>query len=76
MYRQPVDAAEDAGEDLGTTPLESVRFARQTGYRLRFELTGHRRVELLQYAIRGYQSMGLELDRAAVMRLHTKVLAA
>jgi len=27
---------------------------------LRFELTGHRRVELLQRAIRGDQSMGLE----------------
>jgi hypothetical protein len=60
VYRQPVDAAEDAWEDLGTTPLESVRFARQTGYRLRFELTGHRRVELLQSAIFGYQSRGLE----------------
>jgi DNA-binding winged helix-turn-helix (wHTH) protein len=60
VYRQPVDAAEDAWEDLGTTPLEAVRFAKQAGYRLRFELAGHRRVEVLHTAIRGGQSMGLE----------------
>ena len=54
VYRQPVDAAEDEWEDLGTTPLKSVRFAEGEGYRLRFELMGYRSVELLHTAIRGF----------------------
>ena len=60
VFRQSVDAAEDAWEDLGTTPLKGVRFAKQVGYRLRFELVGHRRVEVLPTA-RSIRSMGLEL---------------
>jgi dienelactone hydrolase len=52
VFRQPMDAAEDEWEDLGTTPLKTVRFAEGEGYRLRFELEGHRSVELLQTAIR------------------------
>ena len=60
VHRQSVDAAEDEWEDLGTTPLEAVRFAKQAGYRLRFELAGHRRVEVLHTAIRGSQRWGLE----------------
>ena len=60
VYRQSVDAAEDAWEDLGTTPLKAVRFTKYAGYRLRFELTGHRGVEVLHTALRGYRSMGLE----------------
>ena len=58
VFRQPVDAAEDAWEDLGTTPLKSVRFAEGAGYRLRFELTGHRSVELLQTAVRQFEYRG------------------
>jgi DNA-binding winged helix-turn-helix (wHTH) protein len=60
VYRQSFGAAEDAWEDLGTAPLESVRFARQTGYRLLFELEGHRTVELLHYAIQGSRKLRLE----------------
>jgi hypothetical protein len=51
VYRQAMNAAEDEWEDLGTTPLETVRFAEGEGYRLRFELDGYRRVELLQTAV-------------------------
>ena len=60
VFRQPVDAAEDQWEDLGTTPLKSVRFAEGEGYRLRFELKGHRSVEFLQTAIRGVEWRGVE----------------
>jgi dienelactone hydrolase len=55
VYRQPIDAAEDEWEDLGTTPLKAVRFADGEGYRLRFELVGHRPVELLQNAVRQFE---------------------
>jgi len=61
VSRQPVDAAEDEWTDLGTTPLESVRFAKGEGYRLRFELSGHRSVELLQTAIRQFERRDAEL---------------
>jgi dienelactone hydrolase len=60
VYRQPIDAAEDEWEDLGTTPLKSLRFAAGEGYRLRFELAGHRPVELLQNAIRQFEWRGFE----------------
>ena len=60
VYRQLIDAAEDEWEDLGTTPLLSVRFAEGEGYRLRFELTGHRSVEFLQTAIQGVEWRGAE----------------
>ena len=59
VYRQPIDAAEDEWEDLGTAPLKSVRFAEGEGYRLRFELKGHRRVEILHTAIRGVEWRGV-----------------
>ncbi len=55
VYRQPIDAAKDEWEDLGTAPLKTVRFADGEGYRLRFELEGHRSVELLQTAIRHFE---------------------
>jgi len=58
VFRQPMDAAEDEWESLGTTPLKTVRFAEGEGYRLRFELEGHRRVELLQTAIRQFDDLG------------------
>ncbi len=61
VFRQPIDAAEDEWKDLGTTPLESVRFAKGEGYRLRFELSGHRSAELLQTAIRQFEGRGAEL---------------
>ena len=54
VYRQPIDAPEVDWEDLGIAPLKSVRFAEGAGYRLRFELSGYRSVELLQTAIRGF----------------------
>jgi len=60
VYRQPVDAAEGEWELLGTTPLPTVRFAEDEGYRLRFELEGHRPVELLHTAIRGVEWRGAE----------------
>ena len=60
VFRQPIDAAEDAWEDLGTTPLKAVRFTKYAGYRLRFELAGHRRVEVLHTALLGSHSMRLE----------------
>jgi hypothetical protein len=58
VFRQPMDAAEDEWEVLGMTPLKTVRFAEGKGYRLRFELDGHRRVELLQTAIRQFDYRG------------------
>ena len=61
VYRQAMDAAEDEWEDLGTTPLETVRFAEGEGYRLRFKLAGYRKVELLQSAIRQFEFAGAEL---------------
>jgi eukaryotic-like serine/threonine-protein kinase len=73
VYRQRVDAVAEDWEELGTTPLETVRFAEGVGYRLRFELQGHRRVELLQTAIRGVEWRGLKpmkpirLDRPAIL---------
>jgi DNA-binding winged helix-turn-helix (wHTH) protein/dienelactone hydrolase len=60
VYRQSVDAAPDEWEDLGITPLTTVRFAQGAGYRLRLELRGHRTVELLQTAIRGIPFIGLD----------------
>lgn len=60
VYRQPIDAAKDEWEDLGTAPLKTVRFADGEGYRLRFELEGHRSVELLQSAIRDFEWRTLE----------------
>jgi hypothetical protein len=54
VLRQPMDASKDDWEDLGTTPLTNVRFALDEGYRLRFELAGHRPVELLQTVIRPF----------------------
>ncbi len=59
VYRQPIDAAEDEWEDLGTAPLTSIRFAEGAGYRLRFEMIGHRSVELLQTAILGVDWRGV-----------------
>jgi hypothetical protein len=71
VYRQPINAPEDQWEDLGTTPLKAVRFAEGEGYRLRFELEGHRYVELLQTAVRGYWSLPpmnpVKLDPAEVL---------
>ena len=73
VFRQPIDAAEDEWKDLGTTPLESVRIAKGEGYRLRFELSGHRSVELLQTSLRPVEEMGAEppkpvrLDPVAVL---------
>jgi predicted esterase len=61
VFRQPIDAAEDEWESLGTTPLKTVRFAEGAGYRLRFELTGHRRVEVLQTAVRQFEWRGADL---------------
>lgn len=58
VYRQPADAPEDEWELLGTTPLRTVRFAEDEGYRLRFELEGHRPVELLHSAIKGAEWRG------------------
>ncbi|MDT8321486.1 MAG: SUMF1/EgtB/PvdO family nonheme iron enzyme [Xanthomonadales bacterium] len=58
VYRQLVYAPEDEWELLGTTPLATVRFAEDQGYRLRFELEGHRPVELLHTAIRGAEWRG------------------
>ena len=63
VYRQPVDESEDKWEELGTTPLESVRFAENEGYRLRFELDGYRPVELLQSAVREFPWPGFEKPR-------------
>ena len=42
MYRQTIDANADDWELLGTTPLSGVRFARGEGYRVRFDMDGHR----------------------------------
>ncbi len=67
VFRQPIDAAEDEWEDLGRTPLESVRFAKQAGYRLRFELNGHRTVEVLQTAV--WQSERRGAERIKPVRL-------
>jgi cephalosporin-C deacetylase-like acetyl esterase len=73
VYRQQIDAAAEDWEELGATPLESVRFPEGVGYRLRFELPGHRRVELLQTAIRGAKWRGQEpmnpirFDRPAIL---------
>jgi eukaryotic-like serine/threonine-protein kinase len=72
-YRQRIDAADDEWEVLGTTPLETVRFAEGVGYRLQIDLEGHRRVELLHTAIQGVAWRGLKplkpvrLDRPAVL---------
>jgi dienelactone hydrolase len=60
VFRQPIDAAEDEWKVLGTTPLESVRIAKGEGYRLRFELSGHRSVVLLQTSLRPGEEMGAE----------------
>ena len=59
VYRQSVDSAGDAWEELGTTPLTKVRFAVGEGYRLRFELDGHRTVELLDRALVGVSFRGV-----------------
>ncbi|VUX56212.1 membrane protein of unknown function [uncultured Woeseiaceae bacterium] len=67
VFRQPIDAAEDEWESLGTTPLKTVRFAEGAGYRLRFELTGHRRVEVLQTAVRQFEWRGAELVKPVRM---------
>lgn len=48
VYRQAMDTPEDEWGDLGTAPIQSVRFAKSEGYRLRFELEGYREVEILQ----------------------------
>jgi len=60
VFRQSIDAADDEWNDLGMTPIESVRFAKGEGYRLRFELKGHRSVEILQTAIRQFDRRGAE----------------
>ena len=60
VYRQIIDSAADEWEDLGTTPLETVRFAVGGAYRLRFELPGYRPVELLQAALGGLPSKSLD----------------
>jgi hypothetical protein len=56
VYRQTIDAAVEEWEDLGTTPLETVRFAVGGAYRLRFELPGYRPVELSQAALGEFPS--------------------
>ena len=53
VYRQSIVAGEDKWEDLGTTPLRNIRFAFDDGYRLRFELQGHRSVQILDEALYG-----------------------
>jgi len=58
LYRQPLDANRDDWEDLGTTPLNGVRFPEFTTYRIRFELDGYHPVELLQEAVVGAQWRG------------------
>ncbi len=74
VLRQTMDAAEGEWEDLGTTPLAGVRFALDEGYRLRFELAGHRSVETLHSAVRDYRwgetridSKPVTLDRLDVL---------
>ncbi|MCO4812710.1 MAG: SUMF1/EgtB/PvdO family nonheme iron enzyme [Gammaproteobacteria bacterium] len=59
VYRQPITAGADDWEDLGTTPLSDVRFARGAGYRVRLELDGHRPVEVLHTAIVGLEYFGI-----------------
>ncbi|MCZ6759128.1 MAG: SUMF1/EgtB/PvdO family nonheme iron enzyme [Gemmatimonadetes bacterium] len=59
VYRQHIDAAEDEWEDLGTTPLKTVRFPIDQAYRVRFELDGHRSVELLHEALFGADWRGV-----------------
>jgi dienelactone hydrolase len=53
VYRQSIIAGEDKWEDLGTTPLRNIRFAIFDGYHLRFELQGHRSVQILAEALYG-----------------------
>jgi cephalosporin-C deacetylase-like acetyl esterase len=59
VLRQSIDTDAATWEDLGTTPLDGVRFARGEGYRLRLELNGYRPVELLQSAVIGLDVVGL-----------------
>lgn len=66
VLRQAIDAVGDDWEDLGTTPLTDVRFVLDEGYRLRFELAGHRPVELLQSAVRDFRWGEARIDSRPV----------
>ena len=67
VYRQSIEAPDDEWEDLGISPLRTVRFVDGEGYRLRFELPGHRTVELLHIAIGEFPFSWL--DRMIPVRL-------
>ena len=63
VLRQMMGAGDNEWEDLGTTPILSVRFAEGQGYRLRFESEGYRPVELLHSAVRDFEWPGWEKPR-------------
>ena len=80
VYRQSIVAEEDKWEDLGTTPLRNIRFAFDDGYRLRFELQGHRRVQILGAALYGDESIKFidvpsDLSRAGLLGVLPSSLA-
>ena len=60
VLRQWINSDDSDWETLGLTPLQDVRFAEGEGYRLRFELEGHRTVGLLDVAIRGLEYRNVE----------------
>jgi len=53
VLQQPIDAAPDDWEEIGVTPLSTVRFPAYDQYRVRLELEGYRSVELLHEALWG-----------------------
>ena len=67
VFRQSLGAADNDWEDLGTTPLVDVRFALDQGYRLRFELSGYRPVEVLHSAVRDYRWGETRLDSRPII---------